>query len=164
MTEKMTPAQAVALLNEYFAVVVAPVAAEGGMLDKYVGDGIIAFFEGPDHAARALRAGRGMLAALDNFNTSRPEQEPIRIGVAVHTGQVVVGTIGAPQRRQYTLIGDAVNVTARLEECNKRFGSKLVASAEALNQANAPRDDMQGPELVDLRGRGAPVAVHYLPA
>lgn len=164
ISEQLTPAEAVALLNEYFSVVAAPLAAEGAVLDKYIGDGILAFFEGADHAARGLRAARGMLAALDDFNSQRPGREPILIGVAVHTGDVLVGTIGAPIRREYTLIGDAVNVTARLEEWNKHLGAVLVASATTLERAAAPATDLLGPELVDLRGRGAPVAVHYLPA
>ena len=77
---------------------------------------------------------------------------------------MLVGTIGAPIRREYTLIGDAVNVTARLEEYNKHFDSVLVASATTLARSAMPADDLCGPELVDLRGRGAPITIHYLPA
>ena len=164
LAERLAPAAAVALLNDYFSAVAVPLAAEGALLDKYIGDGILAFFEGRDHAARGLRAARGMLAALDEFNAARPASEPVRIGIAVHTGEVLVGTIGASIRREYTLIGDAVNVTARLEECNKRFGSALIASVATLEHAAVPPADFLGPELVDLRGRGAPVAVHYLPS
>jgi adenylate cyclase len=163
LAEQLTPAQAVALLNDYFAAVAAPLAAEGAVLDKYIGDGILAFFEGAEHAARGLRAARAMLAAIDRFNDDRAGSEPVRIGIALHTGEAVVGTIGAPLRREYTLIGDAVNVTARLEECNKRFGSVLIASATTLERAAAPVADFHGPELIDLRGRGAPVTIHYLP-
>lgn len=162
MAERLTPVEAVALLNEFFAVVDAPLAAEGAVLDKYLGDGMLAFFEGADHAARGLRAGRRMLAAVDRFNSQRPGQQAIVIGVAIHTGDVVVGSIGTPVRREYTLIGDAVNVTARLEECNKRFGSILIASATTLERAAVSPSDFHGAEVIDLRGRGAPVAVHYL--
>jgi len=122
LAERLAPAAAVALLNDYFSAVAVPLAAEGALLDKYIG-----------------------------------------VGIAVHTGEVLVGTIGASIRREYTLIGDAVNVTARLEECNKRFGSALIASVATLEHAAVPPADFLGPELVDLRGRGAPVAVHYLP-
>ncbi len=163
LSERLTPAEAVALLNEYFSVVAEALAAEGAVLDKYIGDGILAFFEGADHAARGLRAARGMLAALDGFNSLRAGRDPILIGIAVHTGDVLVGTIGAPIRREYTLIGDAFNVTARLEECNKRFGSVLVASATTFERAAVSTTDFHCPELIDLRGRGAPVTVHYLP-
>src|SRR5690348_15796338 len=122
LSEPMRPVDAVALLNEYFAAVLVPLTREGGYLDKYLGDGLLAFFEpdanggGADHAARALRAAQGMLTAMEAFNAARPEQPPIRIGVAVHSGEVLLGSVGAPERLNYTAIGDAVNVTARLEE------------------------------------------------
>jgi adenylate cyclase len=164
LSERLTPGQAVALLNDYFSIVAAPLAAEAAVLDKYIGDGILAFFEGADHAARGLRAARGMLAALADFNAKRDGQPPILIGIALHTGEVLLGTIGAPIRREYTVIGDAVNVTARLEKYNKHFGSVLVASATTLQHAAVPATDLLGPELVDVRGRDAPIAVHYLPA
>jgi len=86
-----------------------------------------------------------MLAALDAFNAQRPRHQPLRIGIAVHTGEVLVGTIGAPMRREYTLIGDAVNVTARLEDCNKRFDSVLITSAATLAHSRLAADDLCGP-------------------
>jgi adenylate cyclase len=164
LAERLTPSEAVALLNDYYGAIVAPLAAEDAVLDEYLGDGILAFFEGADHATRGMRAARGMLAALDAFNAGRPRHEPLRIGIAVHTSEVLVGTIGAPIRREYTLIGDAVSVTARLEECNKRFDSVLIASAATLARSALPAADLCGPEPVDRRGRGAPIAIHYLPA
>ena len=162
LAERLTSADAVALLNEVFAAISGPLTAEGAVLDKYLGDGILAFFEGADHAGRALRAGRGMLAAIDDLNCLPIDRAPIAIGIALHTGEVLVGTIGAPIRREYTLVGDAVNVTARLEECNKRFGSVLTVSAVTLERAGISPPDLRGPELIDLRGRGAPVALYYL--
>ena len=164
LVEHLSPAEAVALLNEYFTAVSVPLAAEHAVLDKYLGDGILAFFQGDDHAARALRAARGMLAALDRFNAQRPGAAPIAIGIAIHTGEVVVGTIGAPIRREYTLIGDAVNVTARLEELNKHFGSVLIASAATFACADLPPTDFRGPQRIELRGHATPVTVHYLTA
>jgi class 3 adenylate cyclase len=162
LVEHLSPAEAVALLNEYFTAVSVPLADEQAVLDKYLGDGILAFFQGADHAARALRAARGMLAALDRFNAQRSGAAPIAIGIALHTGEVVVGTIGAPIRREYTLIGDAVNVTARLEELNKHFGSVLIASAATFACADLPPTDFRGPEQIELRGHATPVTVHYL--
>jgi class 3 adenylate cyclase len=135
LSESLGPEAAVRLLNDCFGVLVAPLAEEGAVLDKYLGDGILSFFEGAGHGERALRAGRAMLASLDAWNASRPEETRLRIGVAIHAGRTLLGTIGAGSRRDYTLIGDVVNVTARLEELNKRFGSTMIVSADALRLA-----------------------------
>lgn len=166
LSEQLTPAGAVALLNDYFTAVVAPLARENAVLDKYIGDGVLAFFEGPEHADRALRAGRGMLDAVVAFNESRPEERPLRIGVAIHAGSTLVGTIGAPSRREYTVIGDVVNVTARLEEWNKGLTSKLIASEDVLSRLTDPElaEGLEGPVSLDLHGRGAPAQARYLPA
>ena len=166
LSERLTPPAAVALLNNYFGVVVAPLAAEGAVLDGYVGDGLVAFFEGEDRTARALhalRAADGMRAALVRFNTTRGDR-PLRMGIAIHAGEVLVGTIGAPARREYTIIGDVVNVTDRLEKSNKEFDSVVVASAAALADVPDPAGlGFHGPQLVTVRGRDEPIAVYYLP-
>src|SRR5438132_6964942 len=100
-----------------------------------------------------------MLDAVYAFNGGRIDEQPIRIGVAIHTGATLVGTIGAPTRREYTVIGDVVNVTARLEEWNKGLSSSLIISEDALAWIENPdlRADLEGPVQLDLHGRGAPV-------
>lgn len=165
LSEQLSPTGAVALLNDYFTAVVAPIAREGGVLDKYIGDGLLAFFEGEGHSDRALRDGREMLEALKEFNAERPDEAPIRIGVAIHTGATLVGTIGAPNRREYTVIGDVVNVTARLEEWNKGLSSKLIISEDALTLVTEAslKADLEGPVTLDLHGREASVVARYLP-
>jgi len=166
LSERLTPAEAVALLNDYFGVVVAPLAAEGAVLDGYIGDGLLAFFEGADRsvrASRALRAADGMCSALDRFNAKRGATPLLRIGIAIHAGEVLIGTIGAPVRREYTIIGDAVNVTGRLEKSNKDFDSVIVASAAALAAVPDPASlGFHGPRVIEMRGH-EPVAVYYLP-
>ena len=163
-TERLTPGQAVAFLNDYFSAVVAPLAAEGAVLDKYIGDGVFAFFEGAEQQRRALRAARAILAAVQRYNAERPKSEPVAIGIALHTGRALVGTIGAEQKREYTAIADAVNLAARLEELNKTFRSSVVAS-EAVIQAVVPEETtgFVGPLVVPIRGHDAPLAVRYLP-
>jgi class 3 adenylate cyclase len=164
LSERLTPAAAVALLNDYFAVVVAPLAAEDAVLDGYSGDGLLAFFEGAEQPARALRAANGMRAALARFNASRAEAPPLRIGIAIHAGEVLVGTIGAPVRREYTIIGDVVNVTDRLEKSNKAFDSVVVASGTVLANVSHPAAlGFRGPQLIHVRGRNEPIAVYHLP-
>lgn len=162
--ERLSPREAVAFLNDYFAVVVAQLAAEGAVLDKYVGDGVFSFFQGEQHAARAVRAARAILAAVERFNAERPTAEPLRIGVAVHTGRALVGTIGSAHKREYTVIADTVNVASRLEEMNKELGSAVVVSEDTLRAAGTPPGELVGPRTVELRGHRAPLPVYYLPA
>ena len=164
LSESLTPPDAVALLNDCFGTVVGPLVDEGAVLDKYIGDGLLAFFEGPRHAERAVRAARRVLVAVADVNRGRPDRPPLRIGVAIHTGETLLGTVGAGPRRDYTVIGDVVNLTARLEELNKRFRSRLIISAAAHAQVEAGPDlaDLTGPTMVDVRGRGATVEVYYL--
>jgi adenylate cyclase len=163
--ERLTPRQAVAFLNDYFSVVVAPLAAEGAVLDKYIGDGVFAFLEGLEQQRRALRAARAILAAVAQYNRSRPATDPVAIGIALHSGPALVGTIGAEQKREYTAIADAVNLAARLEELNKTFGSSIVAS-EAVLRAVGPeeRTGFVGPVTTPIRGHETSLQVSYLPA
>lgn len=168
LSEVLTPAEAVALLNDYFTVVVAPLATEGAVLDGYIGDGLLAFFEGEDRTARArraLRAANGMRAALAHFNARRDSQPPLRIGIAIHAGDVLIGTIGAPLRREYTIIGDAVNVANRLEKYNKELGSVVIASTAAVgNIADLATFGFRGPYDIAVPGHSAPITVFCLPA
>jgi adenylate cyclase len=164
LSEHLSPDHAVGLLNDYFDAVVAPLTAEGAILDRYLGDGILAHFEGDERAQRALRAALAMQRAVETLNAAHPEREAIAIGVALHAGPVLVATIGAPPRCEYTIIGDAVNVGDRLEKCNKELGSVIVASAAAFaGVTEAGRQGFLGPRLVAVRGHDEPVAVHYLP-
>jgi class 3 adenylate cyclase len=165
LSESLTPSDAVALLNDCFATLVIPLGEEGAVLDKYIGDGLLAFFEGPGHAERAVRAARRMLAAIAEANRARPDRPPLRIGVGVHTGETLLGTLGAGPRRDYTVIGDVVNLTARLEELNKRFNSTLVvsdATRRAVPSDSADLADLTGPTTIEVRGRGATAEVYYL--
>lgn len=165
IAERLRPDAAVRLLNECFEALVAPVTAAGGMIDKYVGDGFIAFFEGGGHAERALRAARAMLAALDAFNGARADGDRIRIGIAVHAGETLVGTVGAAGRREYTVIGDVVNTTSRLEECNKRLDSSLVVSEAAFVHVDDPAilDGLAPATTITLRGRASGIRIRHLP-
>jgi len=118
----MDAKQIAALLNEHFTLIGECIEAEGGTVDKFIGDAVMAFWgapeEEPDHAARALRAAKAMVAVLDRENERRVADglAPVAMRAAIHTGSVVVGNIGSKNRINYTIVGDAVSTAARLEE------------------------------------------------
>ncbi len=161
LVEPMTPANAIAYLNRYFTAIVPAVTAEGGNVDKYIGDGLLAFFTGPGHAARAVTAAKRILENVRKLNEQRDGLPPLRVGVAVHSGPALIGTVGTPLRREYTVIGDTVNVAARLEELNKELGSQLLVSATTWELI----EDVRGAAVahtVTLRGRAEPIEVFCL--
>lgn len=122
MAEHRSAADTATLLNEHFTLLAACIEAEGGTVDKFIGDSLMAFWGAPekqeDHAARALRAAHAIHRAVlaDNRRRVAAGQEPIRVRVGLHSGPVVVGNIGSANRINYTIIGDTVNVAARIEE------------------------------------------------
>ncbi|MBI4465471.1 MAG: adenylate/guanylate cyclase domain-containing protein [Acidobacteria bacterium] len=128
------PQQVVEELNEYFGEMTAEIKAHGGMVNKFIGDGIMALFGvpviHPNDAYRAVQCALRMLARNEEYNRRRSERglEPLVIGIGLHTGEAVVGTIGAPEKMEYTAIGNTVNVASRIEGENKTFHSRLLLS------------------------------------
>jgi len=131
MTRARPAAETVALLNDFFAEMVAIVDRHNGIINKFLGDGFLALFGAPiaDAAAsaQAIAAGREMLEAVDRWNAARPQQA-LRVGIGIHSGEAVTGTVGSPQRKEYTVIGDTVNLAARLEQATKETGARLLVS------------------------------------
>jgi adenylate cyclase len=139
-----SPAEVVARLDAAFAVLVEVVDRNGGVINKFLGDGFLALFGAPLDDSRATRhavlAGREMLGAIAKNNAACPEW-PIRIGIAVHVGETVTGTVGSPRRKEYTVIGDTVNLAARIESLNKEFGAQFLISDAAHDESgDAARD------------------------
>jgi class 3 adenylate cyclase len=140
MSEKMAPEQVVEFLNEYFSEMVDAVIEHGGVLDKFIGDGIMAVFGGvddtPDAERRAVLAGLRMKAKLAKLNGQRSVEgkDPINIGIGIHTDEVVVGNIGTKDRVDYTVIGDGVNTCARVESANKDLGTTLLITKTTHDQ------------------------------
>jgi adenylate cyclase len=133
---KMRPAQVVEMLNDFFRVTVRVVEGQhGGMVNKYLGDGFMAIFgagnPGSKHAEDAVRAGRDILLAVDALNRelAASGSVPLRIGIGLHTGPAVVGSIGSPERLEFTAIGDTVNVASRIESLTKNLGRPMLLTA-----------------------------------
>ena len=157
-SEKKEPAEVVARLNEYFEAMSEVVVSQGGVVDKFLGDGIMAFFgafdHGPPPSEAGARAALRMLDVLDKLNKKweAAGQEIFRIGIGLHTGQVKVGNIGSEKKMEYTVIGDAVNLASRLQDKTKVLGEDIVISQSVyddLGESAIARDL----GVVDIKGR-----------
>jgi adenylate cyclase len=132
MSESLPPEEVVGLLNDYFSEMVDAVFEQSGILDKFIGDGLLAVFgaleEPPDHARRAVLTALRMKVLLERLNNERAKagKPPIAIGVGIHTDDVVIGNIGSRRRLEYTVIGDGVNTCSRVESLNKEFGTTIL--------------------------------------
>ena len=165
ISEKLPPEEVVDFLNEYFSEMVSVVTKYEGTLDKFIGDALLAVFGAPiahaDDAKRAVFAALEMQEKLKEFNKKRVKkgQNEIRIGVAVHTGNLVAGNIGSEVRMEYTVIGDTVNLTSRLEPLNKQFGTQILISESTYSEV---KDDIEVREIpaVELRGKEEKVKVY----
>jgi adenylate cyclase len=135
-SEGHSPRQVVQLLNGYFGAVVPLIEEEGGTINTYMGDGVMVLYGAPqrqpDHALRAVRSAVAMVRCVHELKDTWKElgTPGFRIGVGIHTGKVVVGTMGSPRRLEYTAIGDTVNAAARIEAQNKTLQTEILISSE----------------------------------
>jgi adenylate cyclase len=159
-----TPAEVVARLDAVFAILIDIVDRHNGIVNKFLGDGLLAIFgapiEDPLEAANAVAAAREMLRAIGASNVGNAW--PIRLGIGIHIGQVVAGTVGSARRKEYTVIGDTVNLASRLESLNKEMDSELLVSEAVREAARDALGDalLLGP--VAVRGYAEPVTVWRL--
>ena len=172
MSENLSPEEVVAQLNAYHGVMVEQIDRHGGSLDKFIGDGALAVFgflpsgpAAPDAgSAAAIACARSMMDALLNLNESRRCHglPPLRMGIGVHTGDVVAGNIGAIQKRlEFTVIGDTVNTATRLESVTEDLGVIAVASSATVGRIDDKRE-LRALPPVKLEGKAEPVALYAI--
>lgn len=167
LSERLEPEQVVRLLNRYLTGQSAELMERGGVIDKFEGDAIMAFFgdplDVPDHAERACRSAVACIEALASLEPTWRELgiERFDIRIGINTGTAVVGNLGSERRFDYTCMGDAVNLASRLEGANKHFGSRILIGPDTYAQA---RDALVAKPLGDLVvvGKSRPVAVYEL--
>jgi adenylate cyclase len=164
LTEQLGAQGTVSLLNEYFTLMVDCIQREEGMLDKFIGDAIMAAFGIPesheDDADRAMRAAISMIRTLSDWNRQRKDEGklPVHIGIGMNTDNVVSGNIGSKKRMDFTIIGDGVNLAARLESACKQYGAHILASESTCkNQRGTYR--IRELDLVVVKGKTKPVAI-----
>ena len=165
MTEKLGARETVSMLNQYFGCMVDVVYAHNGILDKFIGDMIMAVFgsvfPGEDDVDSAVAVGTKMMSALGELNARRvaANHAPIRIGVGIGTGRVVAGNIGSPRRLDYTVIGEKVNLAERLEAATKFYGAGILicdTTASRLRRSVRLREI----DIVRMPGMNHPVTVY----
>ncbi|HVV43376.1 MAG TPA: adenylate/guanylate cyclase domain-containing protein [Nitrobacter sp.] len=161
---RRAPHDVVARLDGAFALLVDILDRHSGIVNKFLGDGFLALFgapiDDPAAAQRAVAAGREMLAAMTVDNDGR--EWPLRIGIGIHVGAVVAGTVGSPRRKEYTVIGDTVNFAARLEALNKEFGSQFLISSAVRDALGETCRDALPLGDVQVKGYDRPMAVWRL--
>ena len=169
LSEVSPPEAIVATLNEYFTRMVSIVLAQGGTVDKFVGDLIMALFGAPlddaDHADHAVQTALAMSRELDALNGTRRAngQTPFDIGVGINSGEMVAGMIGSDRILSYTVIGDAVNLGSRLEGLNKQYGTRIIVSDATRTRLKA-RYEIRPLGDVTVKGRSQPISIFEVQA
>ncbi len=164
LSERLDPAVLLRLLNQFFTEVVAAVEAEGGVVKQFLGDGVMALFGAPqphvDHAERAVRAALGIASRLQGLNETLEKQGlgPLEIGVGVHSGPVVAGLIGPDNRIEYGVVGDPVNLAARIEALTREMQATILVSREIAAQLG-PTFTLGRTATMLVKGKSQPVEV-----
>lgn len=162
LSERITPSQLVSFVNQVLERINKVVAGHRGVIDKFLGDAVLCIFEGTDSPQRAVACGVDMLAAVKSFNAEKGQetQQEVKIGIGLHTGPVILGTIGSSERMDSTVLGFTVNLAKRLEELTRPLDVDMLISSEVarrLPSGHRYRSRELGEVLV--RGSSAPVSI-----
>jgi adenylate cyclase len=162
--EAAAPDAIVNYLNGLWSKAVEIVNRHHGIVNKFLGDGFMAVFGAPlvmgNHCLNAINAARELVADIKRA-TDAGEIPPTRIGIALHSGEALVGNIGSTERREYTVIGDVVNVAFRIEQLNKELNSSFLVS-ESVQETVGELDGVESSVSLPIRGRIAPVRIYKL--
>lgn len=164
MSERMQAHDVVSLLNSFFAELEPIVESEDGWINRFMGDGFMAVFGAPvscpDHATHAVRAALAIHDAVRAFN-AQGRWPRLRIGIGIDTGEMVAGSVGSPDRVEYTVIGNGANVASRIEALNKDFGTSILVSQAVYERAQIDRQVREMPP-VRVKGVVEPITVYAL--
>ncbi|MBN1933312.1 MAG: HAMP domain-containing protein [Anaerolineae bacterium] len=170
LSERLAPQTLIDVLNRYMVAMVEVIVENGGIVNKFGGDSLLAIFGTPlnpaqDHAACAVRAAMGMQSALVRFNESQAAHQlpTLHIGIGIATGPVIAGNVGGRERIEYTVIGDTVNLASRLQDKTKDLDADILLSRPACEQAQAHMSiDAECLPPIPVKGKQAPVDVYAL--
>ncbi|HNJ35309.1 MAG TPA: adenylate/guanylate cyclase domain-containing protein [Leptospiraceae bacterium] len=160
LSEKMKPEDVLAFLNGYLVRMGNPIAKNGGFVDKFIGDAIMAIFDTRDPSS-AVRAGVGMLKELESYNRERRKNklDEIKIGIGIHFGAAVLGTVGSEDRMDSTIIGDSVNLAARMEGLTKQYGCSLMITEDAASRLKKGSFKLREADTVRVKGKKKPIRI-----
>ncbi len=168
LSETLSPQDLLNFLNSYFERMNSPIHANGGFIDKFIGDAIMGLFIDEDPAVgakNAVQTSLDMLDALRSYNQQRKREGsvPISIGIGVHTGETVIGTVGSADRMDSTVLGDAVNLASRIESLTKQYEVQILISSSTYDLiAGDPTIQCREIGLVNVRGREEPHTIYQV--
>jgi len=163
MANEHSPAEVMDYLNTLFGLMIPAVNTHHGIINKFLGDGFMAVFGAPvddgQQCRHAVEAARAMLDCVDKLN--REQRIPrTRVGIGLHLGVALTGNVGSGERKEYTVIGDVVNLASRIEQATKQFNASLLVSEAVANALGGPAGTDLG--LVEIKGQACPIRLFKL--
>lgn len=163
LAECTEPAELLGVLNKYHELIVEIVLTNGGTIDKFIGDAVMALYNTPlpqeDHPARAVTTASEIIRALPQFHQQFPAEFKLKINFGIHSGSAIVGNVGSPEIMDFTAVGDTVNVASRLQSLSEN-GQILISEATHLHIGEATQSQYIGP--IQVKGRTRPISVYEI--